>query len=141
MTRRNLFSCFVGGTVSGNAAISQFVIDEKRKYEEMITDLRSSMIGILSETNKYPSVINDEETRGLFRVRMNKKIDEYRGKNKFGIYLKCDEYNNNNEVIDRNQFIANLYIWNLNDAKLLKEYRLTYLSIGQSFEEIVAIER
>lgn len=80
---------------------------------------------------------NDEITRAQFRNMVEPYLRDVKGRR--GIYdfrVICDSTNNTAEVIDRNQFIANIFI---KPARVAEWITLNFIAVrtGVSFEEIV----
>ena len=80
---------------------------------------------------------NDEFTRAQFRNLVEPFLRDVKGRR--GIYdfrVVCDETNNTGEVIDRNEFIGDIYI---KPAKSINFIQLNFVAVrtGVEFEEIV----
>ncbi len=80
---------------------------------------------------------NDEFTRAQFKSMVEPFLRDVMGRR--GIYdfrVVCDETNNTGEVIDRNEFIADIYI---KPAKSINYITLNFVAVrtGATFEEIV----
>ena len=81
---------------------------------------------------------NDFYTRAQFRAMVEPYLRDVQGRR--GIYdfrVKCDETNNTGEVIDRNEFVADLYI---KPARSINFIYLNFVAVrtGVSFEEVGA---
>ena len=84
---------------------------------------------------------NDEITRTLFKNNVNPYLRDVQSRR--GMYdflVVCDETNNTPEVIDRNEFIADIYI---KPAKSINFITLNFIATktGVSFEESIALFR
>ena len=84
---------------------------------------------------------NDEITRTLFKNNVNPYLRDVQSRR--GMYdflVVCDETNNTPEVIDRNEFIADLYI---KPAKSINFITLNFIATktGVSFDESIALFR
>lgn len=80
---------------------------------------------------------NDEFTRAQFRSMVEPFLRDVQGRR--GIYdfrVVCDETNNTGEVIDRNEFIGDIYI---KPAKSINFITLNFVAVrtGVDFEEVV----
>lgn len=80
---------------------------------------------------------NDEFTRAQFRNLIEPYLRDVQGRR--GIYdfrVVCDETNNTGEVIDRNEFIGDIYI---KPARSINFIQLNFIAVrtGVDFEEIV----
>lgn len=80
---------------------------------------------------------NDEFTRAQFRNLVEPFLRDVKGRR--GIYdfrVVCDETNNTGEVIDRNEFVGDIYI---KPAKSINFIQLNFVAVrtGVEFEEIV----
>lgn len=80
---------------------------------------------------------NDSFTRAQFRNLVEPFLRDVRGRR--GIYdfrVVCDETNNTGEVIDRNEFVADIYI---KPARSINFMQLNFIATrtGVSFEEVV----
>lgn len=80
---------------------------------------------------------NDEFTRATFRNMVEPYLRDVQGRR--GIYdfkVVCDETNNTPEVIDRNEFVGDIYI---KPARTAEFVRLNFIAVrtGVDFEEIV----
>ena len=80
---------------------------------------------------------NDEFTRAQFKSMVEPFLRDVMGRR--GIYdfrVVCDETNNTGEVIDRNEFVADLYI---KPARSINYIQLNFVAVrsGVAFEEIV----
>jgi len=85
--------------------------------------------------------LNDETTRSLFKNNVNPYLRDVQSKR--GMYdflVVCDTTNNTPEVIDRNEFIADIYI---KPAKSINFITLNFIATktGVSFDESVALFR
>ena len=84
---------------------------------------------------------NDEITRTLFKNNVNPFLRDVQSRR--GMYdflVVCDETNNTPEVIDRNEFIADIYI---KPAKSINFITLNFIATktGVSFDESIALFR
>ena len=84
---------------------------------------------------------NDETTRSLFKNNVNPYLRDVQAKR--GMYdflVVCDNSNNTPEVIDRNEFIADIYI---KPSKSINFITLNFIATktGVSFDESVAMFR
>ena len=84
---------------------------------------------------------NDEITRTLFKNNVNPYLRDVQSRR--GMYdflVVCDETNNTPEVIDRNEFIADIYI---KPAKSINFITLNFIATktGVSFDESIALFR
>ena len=84
---------------------------------------------------------NDDTTRSLFKNNVNPFLRDVQAKR--GMYdflVVCDSSNNTPEVIDRNEFIADIYI---KPAKSINFITLNFIATktGVSFDESVALFR
>jgi hypothetical protein len=80
---------------------------------------------------------NDAFTRAQFRNLVEPFLRDVRGRRGiFDFRVVCDETNNTGEVIDRNEFIADIYI---KPARSINFMQLNFIATrtGVSFEEIV----
>ena len=80
---------------------------------------------------------NDEFTRAQFKNLVEPFLRDVQGRR--GIYdfrVVCDETNNTSEVIDRNEFVGDIYI---KPAKSINFIQLNFVAVrtGIEFEEIV----
>jgi Phage tail sheath protein subtilisin-like domain/Phage tail sheath C-terminal domain len=80
---------------------------------------------------------NDEFTRGQFVALVEPYLRDVKGRR--GIYdfrVVCDETNNTPEVIDRNEFVGDIYI---KPARSINFIQLNFIAVrtGVAFEEIV----
>ena len=80
---------------------------------------------------------NDEFTRAQFKNLVEPFLRDVQGRR--GIYdfrVICDDTNNTGEVIDRNEFIGDIYI---KPAKSINFIQLNFVAVrtGVEFEEIV----
>jgi hypothetical protein len=80
---------------------------------------------------------NDEFTRAQFRNMVEPFLRDVKGRR--GIYdflVVCDERNNTPEVIDRNEFVGDIYI---KPAKAAEFIKLNFIAVrtGVQFEEVV----
>ena len=79
---------------------------------------------------------NDDVTRTMFRSMVEPFLRDVQGRR--GIYdfrVVCDETNNTGEVIDRNEFVADIYI---KPARSINFITLNFIAVrtGVAFEEI-----
>jgi len=84
---------------------------------------------------------NDDVTRTLFKNNVNPFLREVQAKRgMFDFLVVCDETNNSPEVIDRNEFIADIYI---KPAKSINFISLNFIATktGVVFDEAVALFR
>ena len=84
---------------------------------------------------------NDEVTRTLFKNNVNPFLRDIQSKR--GMYdflVVCDETNNTPEVIDRNEFVADIYI---KPAKSINFITLNFVATktGVTFDESVGLFR
>jgi phage tail sheath protein FI len=80
---------------------------------------------------------NDEFTRSQFVSLVEPFLRDVKGRR--GIYdflVVCDETNNTSEVVDRNEFIGDIYI---KPARSINYIQLNFVAVrtGVSFEEVV----
>jgi phage tail sheath protein FI len=80
---------------------------------------------------------NDEFTRAQFRNLIEPFLRDVQGRR--GIYdfkVVCDETNNTSEVIDRNEFVGDIYI---KPARSINFIQLNFVAVrtGVEFEEII----
>jgi len=85
--------------------------------------------------------LNDEITRTLFKNNVNPYLRDVQARR--GMYdflVVCDETNNTPEVIDRNEFIADIYV---KPARSINFITLNFIATktGVSFDESVALFR
>ena len=85
--------------------------------------------------------LNDDVTRSLFKNNVNPYLRDVQAKR--GMYdflVVCDQTNNTPEVIDRNEFIADIYI---KPTKSVNFISLNFIATktGVSFDESVALFR
>lgn len=85
--------------------------------------------------------LNDEITRTLFKNNVNPYLRDVQARR--GMYdflVVCDETNNTPEVIDRNEFIADIYI---KPARSINFITLNFIATktGVSFDESIALFR
>jgi hypothetical protein len=84
---------------------------------------------------------NDEITRTLFKNNVNPFLRDVQSKRGiFDFLVVCDETNNTPEVIDRNEFIADIYI---KPARSINFITLNFIATktGVSFDESIALFR
>jgi phage tail sheath protein FI len=84
---------------------------------------------------------NDEITRSLFKNNVNPFLRDVQSRR--GMYdflVVCDESNNPPEIIDRNEFVADIYI---KPAKSINFITLNFVATktGVNFDESVALFR
>ena len=82
---------------------------------------------------------NDEFTRAQFRNLIEPFLRDVEGRR--GIYnyrVVCDESNNTPEVIDRNEFVGDIYI---KPARAINFIQLNFIAVrtGIEFEEIIGL--
>ena len=80
---------------------------------------------------------NDEFTRAQFKNLVEPFLRDVQGRR--GIYdfkVVCDETNNTPEVVDRNEFIGDIYI---KPAKSINYIQLNFIAVrtGVEFSEVV----
>jgi hypothetical protein len=81
--------------------------------------------------------LNDEITRARFRTQVNNFLSEV--KTKRGVYdylIVADETNNGPDIIDRNEFVAEILI---KPTKVIEFIKLIYTAVatGSNFQEVV----
>jgi hypothetical protein len=81
--------------------------------------------------------LNDEFTRAQFVSLVEPFLRDVQGRR--GIYdyrVVCDETNNTGEVIDRNEFIGDIYV---KPAKSINFIQLNFVAVrsGVAFDEVV----
>ena len=84
---------------------------------------------------------NDEITRALFKNNVNPFLRDVQAKRGiFDFLVVCDETNNTPEVIDRNEFIADIYI---KPSRSINFITLNFVATktGVSFDESIALFR
>ena len=84
---------------------------------------------------------NDEVTRSLFKNNVNPYLRDVQAKRgMFDFLVVCDTTNNSPEVIDRNEFVADIYI---KPSKSINFITLNFIATktGVSFDESVALFR
>jgi hypothetical protein len=84
---------------------------------------------------------NDEITRALFKNNVNPFLRDVQAKRGiFDFLVVCDETNNTPEVIDRNEFIADIYI---KPSRSINFITLNFIATktGVSFDESIALFR
>lgn len=92
----------------------------------------------ISRASKYFLFeFNDDFTRTQFRSIVNPYLRDIQGRR--GIYafeVRCDENNNTAEVIDRNEFVGDIYI---KPARSINFIRLNFIAVrtGVNFSEII----
>ena len=92
----------------------------------------------ISRAAKYSMFeFNDEFTRGQFVALIEPYLRDVQGRR--GIYdfrVVCDETNNTPEVIDRNEFVGDIYI---KPARSINFIQLNFVAVrsGVAFEEVV----
>ena len=80
---------------------------------------------------------NDEFTRAQFRNLIEPFLREIQGRRGiFDFRVVCDDTNNTGEVIDRNEFIGDIYI---KPARSINFITLNFVAVrtGVEFEEVV----
>jgi hypothetical protein len=80
--------------------------------------------------------LNDTTTRNSFFTTVNAYMAEVQAKRGVTDYLVvCDETNNTPDVIDRNEFVADLY---LKPARSINYITITFVATktGVSFQEV-----
>jgi phage tail sheath protein FI len=80
---------------------------------------------------------NDEFTRAQFKNLVEPFLRDVQGRR--GIYdfrVVCDETNNTSEIIDRNEFVGDIYI---KPARAINFIQLNFVAVrtGVEFEEII----
>jgi len=80
---------------------------------------------------------NDQFTRSMFRNMVEPFLRDVQGRR--GIYdfrVVCDESNNTGEVIDRNEFIGDIYV---KPARSINFIQLNFVAVrtGVDFSEVV----
>ncbi len=81
--------------------------------------------------------LNDDVTRARFRNTVESYLRDVQGRQGITDFrVICDETNNTGEVIDRNEFVADIYI---KPARSINFIRLNFIAVrtGVAFEEIV----
>ena len=96
-------------------------------------------IAKISKTTLFE--FNDEITRTLFKNNVNPFLRNVQAKR--GMYdflVVCDESNNSPEIIDRNEFIADIYI---KPARSINFITLNFVATktGVTFDEAIALHR
>ena len=96
-------------------------------------------IAKIARTNLFE--FNDEVTRSLFKNNVNPFLRDIQSKR--GMYdflVVCDTTNNTPEIIDRNEFVADIYI---KPAKSINFITLNFIATktGVTFDESVALFR
>ena len=84
---------------------------------------------------------NDEITRALFKNNVNPFLRDVQAKRGiFDFLVVCDETNNTPEIIDRNEFVADIYI---KPARSINFITLNFIATktGVSFDESIALFR
>ena len=84
---------------------------------------------------------NDETTRSLFKNNVNPFLRDIQSKRGMSDFLVvCDETNNTPEVIDRNEFVADIYI---KPARSINYVTLNFVATktGIAFDEAVGLFR
>lgn len=80
---------------------------------------------------------NDEFTRAQFKNMVEPFLRDVKGRRGlYDFYVVCDERNNTAEVIDRNEFIGDIY---LKPARSINFIQLNFVAVrtGVAFEEVV----
>jgi hypothetical protein len=96
-------------------------------------------IAKLSKTTLFE--FNDETTRALFKNNVNPFLRDVQSKR--GMYdflVVCDETNNTPEIIDRNEFVADIYI---KPSRSINYITLNFIATktGMAFDEAVGLFR
>ncbi len=84
---------------------------------------------------------NDEITRTLFKNNVNPFLRDVQSKRGiFDFLVVCDETNNTPEIIDRNEFVADIYV---KPARSINFITLNFIATktGVSFDESIALFR
>ena len=84
---------------------------------------------------------NDEVTRTLFKNNVNPFLRDVQAKRGVTDFLVvCDETNNTPEVVDRNEFVADIYV---KPARSINFITLNFVATktGVAFDESVALFR
>ena len=83
---------------------------------------------------------NDEFTRANFRNIVEPFLREVQGRRGITDFLVvCDETNNTGEVIDRNEFIAEIFI--KQEVSTLSHYNLSLLELASLLTKLVGKDR
>ena len=96
-------------------------------------------IAEISRVNLFE--FNDQVTRTLFKNNVNPFLRDIQSKRgMFDFLVVCDETNNPPEIIDRNEFVADIYI---KPAKSINFITLNFVATktGASFEESIGLFR
>jgi phage tail sheath protein FI len=92
----------------------------------------------IAKASKYSLFeFNDEFTRAQFVALVNPYLRDVQGRRGiFDFKVVCDSTNNTPEVIDRNEFVGDIYI---KPARSINYIQLNFVAVrsGVSFEEIV----
>ena len=119
------------GDKTGLASPSAFDrINVRRLFLNIERRVKTLAEGVLFEQN-------DATTRGGFNAAISSYLDEVQARRGLTDYLVvCDESNNTPEVIDRNEFVAELYIKPTRSINFVT-VTLTATKTGVSFAEVV----
>lgn len=82
---------------------------------------------------------NDEFTRAAFRNAVEPYLRNVQGRRGITDFkVQCDEFNNNGDVIDRNEFVADIYI---KPARAIRGITLNFIATrtGVQFSEIAGV--
>ena len=93
----------------------------------------------LSKTTLFE--FNDDTTRALFKNNVNPFLRDVQAKRgMFDFLVVCDETNNTPEIIDRNEFVADIYI---KPARSINYITLNFIATktGVAFDEAVGLFR
>ena len=104
-------------------------INVRRLFLNIERRVQAAARGVLFE-------LNDTTTRGSFFSTVNAYMEEVRAKRGVTDFLVvCDETNNTADVIDRNEFVADIY---LKPARSINYITLTFIATktGVSFQEV-----
>ena len=104
-------------------------INVRRLFLNIERRVQAAARGVLFE-------LNDTTTRGSFFSTVNAYMEEVRAKRGVTDFLVvCDETNNTADVIDRNEFVADIY---LSPARSINYITLTFIATktGVSFQEV-----
>ena len=83
--------------------------------------------------------LNDEFTRAIFRNMVEPFLRDVKGRRGMtDYYVVCDETNNTGEVIDRNAFVADIYI---KPARSINFITLNFVAVrtGVAFSEVIGL--
>ena len=104
-------------------------INVRRLFLNIERRVQAAARGVLFE-------LNDTTTRGSFFSTVNAYMEEVKAKRGVTDFLVvCDESNNTADVIDRNEFVADIY---LKPARSINYITLTFIATktGVSFQEV-----